>query len=161
MRFDHPDARTRILLDGAGHELGRVHRTSWFGHKAELFTHGRIYLLETENFRSRIRLTYEGTPVLEVTFPWRGGVLVKDPADPSAQWVVETENVWRSSYRVKDATGQVLATFRIGMDWSKFRSVVMLDADDAVLDRLPVHVLLTAVHAVNVKRSRQAAAAST
>jgi hypothetical protein len=151
MRFDHPDARTRILLDDAGHELGRVHRTTWFGHEAELLTQGRIHRIETENFRSRLQLTYDGTPMLEVTFPWRGGVLVKDLSDPSKQWTVEQQSIWRSGYQVKDANGAVLATFR---------SVVMLDAADAVVDRLPVHVLLTAVYAMNVKRSRQAAAAS-
>lgn len=160
MRIDHPDARTRILLNDQGQELGRVRRLGWFGQKAELLTDGRIYLIETASFRSRIRLTFQGAIVLEATFPWRGGVLLKDPSDPTKQWTAELENLWRSTYAIKNAQGEVLAGFRVGTDWSKFRSVVILTATDAVLPRLPVHVLLTAVHAVHVKRSRQAAAAS-
>lgn len=160
MRIDSPDARTRILTTDDGTELGRVHRTSWFGHKAELLTGGSIYLLETATFKSKLTLTYQGTPVLEITFPWRGGARLRDLADPRRIFTVKQEGMWRSNYLLKDASENTIASFRIGMDWSKFRQVVILSAPDALATICPPWILLSAVHAVMVRRARQSAAAA-
>ena len=160
MRIDSPDARTRILTTDDGTELGRVHRTSWFGHKAELLTGGSIYQLETATFKSKLTLTYQSTPVLDITFPWRGGARLQDLVDPTRTFTVKQESVWRSNYLLNDGAENTIASFRIGMDWSKFRQVVILAAPDALAANCPPWVLLSAVHAVMVRRSRQSAAAA-
>lgn len=160
MRIDSPDARTRILLKDDGTELARMHRTSWFGNNAELLCDGVIRRFEVGSWRSAIKVTFEGTTVLEITFPWKGGAELKDPLNPTRSISVKQQSIWRSNFEVFDAAGSVIARFRIGMDWSKWRQVVILDAPDSLAATCPPWLLLCAAQAVMVRRSRQAAAAS-
>ncbi len=160
MKITTPDWRTRILTKDDGTELGRIRRVSWFGHTAEVLTGGQIYVLKTYSFRHKLTLFFNESPVLEIGFPWRKGVVLENKVDPNASFTAKQVSIWRHTYEVKDKNDQVIASFRTPVNWRKLRHEVELQAADEVVNICPPWILLSAVHAVLVQQSRRAAAAS-
>ena len=158
-RFVLTGKRTWSLLDEQGQSLGTLMRPRWFSNNAELVVPEGLLMLRPRKILHRSIAAFLGdVPLIEVQFPWRGGLVLVPVNSTGEELRVKRVSWFKEEWRVADAQGVEHARIKYHFSWKHFEYEPALIAESG--EPLSAMQLLTLIHALFVFQRRRTAAVS-
>jgi hypothetical protein len=151
--------RTWSLLEESGQSLGTLVRPKWWSNNAELVVpEGLVQLRPTKVLHRSISAFRDDLPVLEVRYPWRGGMELVPMNDPGGALRVERTAWFKEEWSITDKDGSERARIKHRFNWKRFGYEPELVSESS--DPLSAMQLLSLVHAIFIFQRRRSAAVS-
>ncbi|MCB0769762.1 MAG: hypothetical protein KDC00_05080 [Flavobacteriales bacterium] len=158
-QFAHTGRRTWSLLDEQGKSLGTLFRPKWYSNTAELVvTQGLLELRPRKLLHRSIAAFLGDVPLLEVQYPWRGGLLLVPVNSTGEVLRVKRVSWFKEEWSVTDPQGAERARIKHRFSWKRFEYGPVLVSEST--NALSAMQLLTLVHALFVFQRRRSATVS-
>ncbi|QQR88285.1 MAG: hypothetical protein IPJ76_08770 [Flavobacteriales bacterium] len=156
MRLQHIDRHTVRVVSSDGHEMGRLVRTGYWRPLVEITTSDGVYRVRNNLFTA-MEVLFNGHCVVRMRAQWHGAIELHDLSRPDRSLTVKRPSIWRHEHHLVDANGHVHAVITSRYNWNTWRMEHALSVP--VGEEAPsVVALLAAVHAIDERRRRTAAA---
>lgn len=158
-QFALTGTRTWSLLDEQGKSLGTLVRPKWYSNNAELVLPEGLLELRPRKLLHRSIAAFLGdVPLIEVQFPWRGGMVVVPVNSTGEELRVKRISWFKEEWSVTDPQRVERARIKHRFSWKRFvyEPVLVSESENA----LSAMQLLTLVHAMFVFQRRRSAAVS-